>query len=61
MHLDLQADGSSTADELHRLLALGSHRADVGQGDDLTGTVLADPEDNELCLCASSQARSHPH
>ena len=50
LHLDLRADGSSTADELARLLALGATRADVGQGSDVTWTVLADPEGNEFCL-----------
>jgi len=50
LHLDLRADGSSTADELARLLALGATHADVGQGSDVTWTVLADPEGNEFCL-----------
>ncbi len=50
LHLDLRADGSGTADELARLLALGATRADVGQGSDVTWTVLADPEGNEFCL-----------
>jgi len=31
LHLDLRADGPSTADELARLLALGATRTDVGQ------------------------------
>ena len=30
LHLDLRADGSSTEDELHRLLDLGARRVDVG-------------------------------
>lgn len=50
LHLDLRADGSSTAEELERLLALGATRADVGQGDDVSWTVLADVEGNEFCL-----------
>ncbi|MHA6781554.1 VOC family protein [Pseudonocardia saturnea] len=50
LHLDVRADGSSTADELERLLALGARRVDVGQGPDVTWTVLADPEGNEFCL-----------
>lgn len=37
-------------EELERLLSLGATRADVGQGDDVTWVVLADPEGNELCL-----------
>ena len=50
LHLDLRADGSSTEDELQRLLGLGARRADVGQAADATWVVLADPEGNEFCL-----------
>jgi len=50
LHLDLRADGTSTADEVARLEALGARRVDVGQGQDVTWVVLADPEGNELCL-----------
>jgi len=50
VHLDLRADGSSTADELDRLRALGARSVEVGQGPDVTWTVLADPEGNEFCL-----------
>ncbi|MBP1137276.1 hypothetical protein JOE31_003508 [Arthrobacter sp. PvP023] len=50
LHLDLRADGMSTADELERLLALGARRTDVGQGPDVTWVVLSDPEGNEFCL-----------
>jgi len=50
LHLDLRADGVSTAAELDRLLALGARRVDVGQGPDVTWVVLADPEGNEFCL-----------
>ena len=50
LHLDLRADGSSFDDELERLLSLGATRADVGQPDDVTWAVLADPEGNEFCL-----------
>ena len=50
LHLDLRADGCSTADELERLVALGARRVDVGQGPDVTWVVLADPEGNEFCL-----------
>ena len=35
---------------MDRLLALGARRADVGQGDDVTWVVLADPEGNEFCV-----------
>ncbi|MFC4786391.1 VOC family protein [Nocardioides sp. MAHUQ-72] len=50
LHLDLRADGSSTAAELDRLLGLGARRVDVGQRADATWVVLADPEGNEFCL-----------
>jgi catechol 2,3-dioxygenase-like lactoylglutathione lyase family enzyme len=50
LHLDVRADGSSTAAELNRLLGLGARRVDVGQGDDAAWVVLADPEGNEFCL-----------
>lgn len=44
LHIDLRADGVDRAVELERLLALGARHVDVGQGDDVTWTVLADPE-----------------
>lgn len=50
LHLDLRADGSTTQEELGRLLSLGARRADVGQGDDVSWVVLRDPEGNEFCL-----------
>ncbi|GAB2465766.1 VOC family protein [Jatrophihabitans fulvus] len=50
LHLDLRADGTTTADELYRLLALGARRVDVGQSRDASWVVLADPEGNEFCL-----------
>ena len=54
LHLDLRADGSTTAAELERLLGLGARHADVGQGPDVSWTVLADPEGNEFCLLAQT-------
>jgi catechol 2,3-dioxygenase-like lactoylglutathione lyase family enzyme len=50
LHFDLRADGSSFEDELERLFSLGATRADVGQPDDVSWVVLADPEGNEFCL-----------
>src|SRR5699024_7972791 len=50
LHLDLRADGSSTEDELQRLLNLGARRGDVGQGPEVSWVVLADPAGNEFCL-----------
>lgn len=50
LHLDLRADGISTADELKRLIELGARQADVGQSAEASWVVLADPEGNEFCL-----------
>lgn len=50
LHLDLRAEGTSTAAELARLEALGARRVDVGQGAQVSWTVLADVEGNEFCL-----------
>jgi hypothetical protein len=50
IHLDVRADGLTTAEELDRLLELGARRIDVGQPADATWVVLADPEGNEFCL-----------
>lgn len=50
-HFDLTS--SSPDDQLARVeraLALGATHHDVGQGDDATHVVLADPEGNELCV-----------
>lgn len=49
LHLDLRPDGDQAA-EVARLEALGATRVDVGQGDDVTWVVLADPEGNEFCV-----------
>lgn len=50
LHLDLRADGLSTAEELERLVGLGARHVDVGQAADAPWVVLADPEGNEFCL-----------
>ena len=36
--------------EVERLEALGAERVSVGQGDEATWVVLADPEGNEFCV-----------
>ncbi len=55
LHVDVRPpDGSDQATELERLLGLGAVRVDVGQGDDVTWHVLADPEGNEFCLLRST-------
>jgi hypothetical protein len=51
LHLDLRPDDQEA--EVSRLLALGARHVDVGQGDDVTWVVLADPEGNEFCVLSS--------
>jgi len=48
LHLDLRPDDQAA--EVARLEALGARRVSVGQGDDVSWVVLADPEGNELCV-----------
>ncbi|MER5863347.1 VOC family protein [Kitasatospora sp. NPDC002040] len=51
VHLDLATTSPAHQRELvDRLLALGATFADVGQGEDVPWTVLADPEGNEFCV-----------
>ncbi len=51
LHLDLAppADGDQEA-EVERLIRLGARRVDIGQGDDVTWEVMADPDGNEFCV-----------
>ena len=49
LHIDLRPVDRTTAEEVERILALGAHRVDIGQGEQ-TWTVLADPEGNEFCV-----------
>jgi predicted enzyme related to lactoylglutathione lyase len=53
VHIDVNPTGADQDDELARLIALGATRVDVGQGDDVSWVVLADPEGNEFCLLRS--------
>jgi len=48
LHIDLNPDDRDA--EVERITALGATRADVGQGEDVTWVVLADPEGNEFCV-----------
>jgi catechol 2,3-dioxygenase-like lactoylglutathione lyase family enzyme len=51
LHLDVAPfAGGNQAAEVARLRSLGATPADVGQGDDVTWVVLADPEGNEFCV-----------
>jgi hypothetical protein len=48
LHLDLRPEDQEA--EVARAEALGARRIDVGQGDDSTWVVLADPGGNEFCI-----------
>lgn len=48
LHIDLRPDDQAA--EVSRLEALGARRVSVGQGDDVTWVVLADPGGNEFCV-----------
>ena len=48
LHLDLRPEHQFT--EVARLEGLGASRVDVGQGNDKTWVVMADPEGNEFCI-----------
>ncbi|MBA2282369.1 MAG: VOC family protein [Actinomycetota bacterium] len=48
LHLDLRPDDQDA--EVARFETLGATRASVGQGDDVTWVVMADPEGNEFCI-----------
>lgn len=51
VHLDVApAKTDDQAAEVARLVDLGATPADVGQGDEVTWVVLADPEGNEICV-----------
>ena len=54
LHLDLRPDDQAA--EVDRLVALGARPVSVGQGDDVTWVVLADPEGNEFCVLAPRAA-----
>ena len=48
LHIDLRPDDQDA--EVARAEAMGARRVDVGQADDVTWVVLADPEGNEFCI-----------
>ena len=48
LHLDLRPEDQTA--EVERLESLGAKRAFVGQSDDVTWVVMADPEGNEFCV-----------
>lgn len=55
LHIDLAAHTSQDREaEIQRLLDLGATKVDVGQDpEQVTWTVLADPEGNEFCVLSS--------
>jgi hypothetical protein len=54
LHIDLAPHTSDDRDaEIASLLERGATRVDVGQGADVSWTVLADPEGNEFCVLSS--------
>jgi hypothetical protein len=54
LHVDLVPHTSQDRDtEIAKLLDRGATKVDVGQGPDVTWTVLADPEGNEFCVLRS--------
>jgi len=56
LHLDLRP--LDQTHEVARLESLGATRVDIGQGDDATWVVLADPEGNEFCVLRPLDERS---
>ena len=48
LHLDPRPEDQAV--EVQRLEALGAARVTVGQGDDVTWVVMADPDGNEFCV-----------
>lgn len=48
LHIDLNPDDQEA--EVERLVDMGARRVDVGQGEDVSWVVLADPEGNEFCV-----------
>ncbi len=56
VHIDLAPHSSQDRDaEIDRLLSMGATQVDVGQRDDVSWTVLADPEGNEFCVLSSRE------
>ncbi|MBM6545452.1 VOC family protein [Janibacter sp. YIM B02568] len=54
LHIDLAPHRTQDRDaEIAALEARGATRVDVGQSEDVTWTVLADPEGNEFCVLSS--------
>ena len=50
LHLDLRADGITSAEELERLTVVGARQIDISQRPDARWWAISDPEGNEFCL-----------
>jgi predicted enzyme related to lactoylglutathione lyase len=50
LHFDLRPLDQDA--QVNRLVGLGGSRVDIGQPDDVTWVVMADPEGNEFCVLA---------
>jgi len=53
LHIDLNPDNQEA--EVARLMGLGAKRVDVGQNDEVTWVVMADPEGNEFCVLTARE------
>jgi predicted enzyme related to lactoylglutathione lyase len=50
LHIDLRPTDQQV--QVQRLVDLGARRIDIGQSQDVSWVVLADPEGNEFCVLA---------
>ena len=51
LHLDFRPDDQQS--EVERLIELGAQRIDVGQGNEVSWVVMADPEGNAFCVLSA--------
>ncbi len=58
LHFDLRPKDQGT--QVQRLFDLGARRVDVGQSDEVSWVVMADPEGNEFCVLAPLPADPDP-
>ena len=54
LHIDLRPVDQQA--EVARAESLGAKRVDIGQGDEVTWVVFADPEGNEFCILRALNA-----
>ena len=60
VHIDVNPVGCTVEQEAERLVGLGAHRIDIGQGEQ-PWVVMADPEDNEFCVCPGREELARLH